>query len=91
MRQESGDFVIDNGIGVATGPVISGTIGSQSGRKIFTVTGEATENAAKLEALTTETKSKIILCPMSYKICKKRFEFKKCSQNSYELVKKSYE
>ncbi|MGM0601646.1 MAG: adenylate/guanylate cyclase domain-containing protein, partial [Candidatus Rifleibacteriota bacterium] len=39
-RQNSNFFTIENGIGIATGKVLSGTIGSNKGRKIFTLNGE---------------------------------------------------
>ncbi|EKD83242.1 MAG: hypothetical protein ACD_39C00794G0001 [uncultured bacterium] len=60
-RMKQGLFTIDNGIGIDSGLVISGSIGSENGRKDFTVTGKVIEQAAVLESLTSLSESKILL------------------------------
>lgn len=60
-RVRNGLFTIDNGIGIDSGLVISGSIGSETGRKDFTVTGKIIEQAAMLESKTPGTESRILL------------------------------
>ncbi|MEW6711752.1 MAG: adenylate/guanylate cyclase domain-containing protein [Candidatus Riflebacteria bacterium] len=67
-RKRMGLFTIDNGIGIATGEVISGTIGSKTGRKTFTVTGPPVSAAASLEAYSAKTQSKIVICPRTFEM-----------------------
>jgi class 3 adenylate cyclase len=87
MRREAGKFVVDNGIGIASGTVISGTIGSETGRQIFTVTGEVTGIAAALEAISPATTSKIVICPSSYRKCKAHFRLESYAPNAYQLMR----
>ena len=61
-RSSQGLFTIENGIGIATGMAVSGSIGGEQGRKDFTVVGSVIELAASIEAKTTGTDSKILLC-----------------------------
>ncbi|EKD81045.1 MAG: hypothetical protein ACD_39C02011G0002, partial [uncultured bacterium] len=61
MRKEQGLFTIDNGVGIDAGHVVSGSIGSESGRKDFTITGKVIEQAAALESLTVHTESRILI------------------------------
>jgi len=60
-RREQGLFTIENGIGIDCGSVVSGSIGSETGRKDFTVIGRVIEQAAALEALTVNTESRILI------------------------------
>jgi class 3 adenylate cyclase len=60
-RREAGLFTVENGIGIDTGMVISGSIGSEGGRKDFTVIGKATDIAARLESLTVNCNSRILI------------------------------
>ncbi|EKD83631.1 MAG: hypothetical protein ACD_39C00556G0001, partial [uncultured bacterium] len=60
-RIRQGLFTIDNGVGIDTGMVVSGSIGSETGRKDYTVTGKVIEQAASLESLTSMSESKILL------------------------------
>jgi len=60
-RRKLGLFTIENGIGIDCGQVVSGSIGSESGRKDFTVIGRVIEQAAALEALTVNTESRILI------------------------------
>ncbi len=61
-RSSQGLFTIENGIGIATGMAVSGSIGGERGRKDFTVVGSVIDIAAGIEAKTTGTDSKILLC-----------------------------
>ena len=60
-RTRQGLFTIDNGVGIDTGMVVSGSIGSETGRKDYTVTGKVIEQAAALESMTSMSESRILL------------------------------
>ncbi len=51
-RAQRGEFPIDNGIGLATGVVVSGLVGSDTGRLAHVLIGDTPERAATLESLT---------------------------------------
>lgn len=61
-RMTHGLFTVENGIGLATGMAISGSIGGERGRKDFTVVGNVMEKAAMIEARTPESSSRILIC-----------------------------
>ncbi len=61
-RLAHGLFTIENGIGMATGMAISGSIGTAGGRKDFTVIGNVVEEAAGIESKTAGCASRILLC-----------------------------
>ena len=52
---------IQIGIGISSGPVISGRVGSRIGRMDFTVIGDTVNLAARLESLTSQIEEKIIV------------------------------
>ena len=64
-RTDSGLFTIQNGIGIDTDLAITGTIGTEKGRKDFSVNGDVISRAANLEAKTKQTQSKILLSKKS--------------------------
>ena len=66
-REESGLFTIQNGIGIDTDYAITGTIGTEKGRKDFSVNGDVIGRAAELEAKTKQTESKILISKSSLK------------------------
>lgn len=68
-------FTIENGIGIASGVAISGITGSESGRMVFTVLGEVSTCAETLEAATTCTSKKILVCPVTVDHAQKYFRF----------------
>jgi class 3 adenylate cyclase len=61
-RAAAGLFVIDNGIGIATGEAVSGIAGSPDGRQVLSVIGEVTLIAEKLESASRHVGSRILLC-----------------------------
>ncbi|OGK09751.1 MAG: hypothetical protein A2W80_04375 [Candidatus Riflebacteria bacterium GWC2_50_8] len=63
QRTAAGLFNIDNGIGIATGEAVSGIAGSSAGRQIFSVIGEVTGLAEKLESASRHVSSRILICP----------------------------
>ncbi|EKD81264.1 MAG: adenylate cyclase [uncultured bacterium] len=65
-RKRQGLFTIAAGAGVATGPLLMGTIGNQQGRRDYSVTGKTVLRAAAMEKLTRKvTGKKIVLCPLT--------------------------
>lgn len=64
-REENGLFTIENGIGIDTDIAITGTIGTEKGRKDFSVNGDVVARAAELEAKTKQTISKILISKKS--------------------------
>ena len=65
-RKSNDLFTIENGIGIATGFAITGTIGITTGRKDFSVNGEVIAKASNLEAKTKMTQSKILLSKKAF-------------------------
>lgn len=90
QRKSENQFLIENGIGLATGTVVSGTIGSE-GRKTFLVTGEPTMVATQMEALSPESHSKILACQKTAELCESHFEFKVFKDRFHELLKEKSE
>lgn len=65
-RAVAGLFVIDNGIGIASGEAVSGIAGSSDGRQVFSVIGEVTHLAEKLESASRHVASRILICPQTF-------------------------
>jgi len=85
-RERQGLFALENGIGVATGVAISGSIGSRTGRKDFTIIGRVTEQAAQLEARTVNTTSRILVCNETKAALPENFSLGKHDSESWELL-----
>lgn len=85
-RSLSGLFTVENGIGIDTGMVISGSIGSSTGRKDYTVVGSVVEKAAAVEAMTTGSTSKILLSLAALQATEKAVTTKSFSYDAVELT-----
>ncbi len=57
QRQQLGLFTIDNGVGICTGSVICGRVGSEHGMLDATIIGSLVNRAAHLESLSKQGKS----------------------------------
>ncbi|MFZ5951894.1 MAG: adenylate/guanylate cyclase domain-containing protein [Candidatus Rifleibacteriota bacterium] len=55
LRRKAGLFEVENGIGISSGEVISGSLGMTGGRMEFSVVGKAVGRASELEGLTRHT------------------------------------
>lgn len=74
-QQLAGKFSVENGIGLATGMVISASLGEESGRREFVVTGAAVARAEELEALSKLGRhSKIIADAATYRYLKECYK-----------------
>lgn len=85
-RDRQGLFALENGIGIATGLAISGSIGSLTGRKDFTIIGRVTEQAAQLEARTVNTESRILVCNETKAALNQNFALSQHDADSWELL-----
>ena len=62
LRAQSQLFTIDNGVGIATGSVICGRVGSEHGKLDATIVGSLVSQAAHLESLSKSgTSSKVFI------------------------------
>ncbi len=74
-RETSGSFKIQVGVGINTGKVIAGMIGSNSGRLDYTVIGDTVNLASRLEGLSKEGKyTKIVVSETTYEAVKNIFD-----------------
>jgi adenylate cyclase len=70
-RAAQGLFQVETGIGIASGSVISGRIGSRHGRLDFTVIGDPVNLAARVEAESVKgRKTRILLAPSTIRLLK---------------------
>lgn len=76
-RQARQLFTIDNGVGICTGEVICGRVGSESGKLDATIIGALVNQAARLESLSKHgKKSKIAIDEATSKALGKKFTWK---------------
>jgi len=85
-RLKNGQFTIETGIGIVTDKAISGTIGSNNGRKDYVIFGSIVEQASHLESLTKQTISRILVCGRSCSLAQNNYKFKIFDNNQWELV-----
>ena len=86
-REEAGLFTIQNGIGIDTDSAITGTIGTEKGRKDYSVNGDVVARAANLEAKTKQTQSKILLSKKSLEDARHDgLVYKEFDEESVELI-----
>jgi len=78
-------FPLENGIGIATGRAVSGSIGSENGRKDFTIVGRITEQAANLESATINVESRILVCNNTKMAVAETFSCAGHDSSSWEL------
>lgn len=94
-RTSRGLFVIENGIGIASGEATSGLVGREHGRMFFTVLGEVSRMAERLETQTKQTDSKILLCHETVKALNKSFIVQPANKitqyQAYELISVKHE
>ncbi|MBU1108229.1 MAG: hypothetical protein KKB51_16270 [Candidatus Riflebacteria bacterium] len=86
QRAEKKLFALENGIGIASGEAISGSIGSENGRKDFTIIGRITEQAAALESATVQTNSRILVCSATHCAVENEFSFNQHADGRWELT-----
>jgi class 3 adenylate cyclase len=89
-RAGRGLFIIENGIGIASGEAASGLVGSESGRMVFTVLGKVTKLAELLESQTKHVDSRVLLCAETARALGERFVVQYSEKvtvcQAYELV-----
>lgn len=73
LKEEAGEFGFEARVGIASGDLVSGTIGSES-RTAFTVYGATVNRAARLEALCKEIRQKILIDEATAQSAGKEFE-----------------
>lgn len=61
LRKDSGLFTIENGIGIATGEVICGSLGKAGSRLEYSVVGRPFRRANDLEQLSVKSETKIMV------------------------------
>lgn len=84
QRQKSGEFTIETGIGIASGTVISGSIGKSGGRLEYSVIGPTFSRAAELEShCKSALLSKILVDENTFNKAADNFSF----QQSVEFAK----
>lgn len=87
QRLEQGEFAVENGIGIASGEVISGSIG-KAGRPLeYSVVGKTVSYANELEGRTKEFKNcRALVDQITANLAAKEFEFLAASENQFQLL-----
>jgi class 3 adenylate cyclase len=87
-RAQKNLFQIQIGAGIATGPVLMGTLGNKEGRQDFTITGSTVNIAANMEKISKYGKhSKIVLSQTALEIAElKHSEFTKITSPDKQII-----
>ncbi|WP_374347026.1 adenylate/guanylate cyclase domain-containing protein [Chitinimonas sp.] len=83
-RAARGEQKLESGIGISTGSVVAGQVGSMD-RFLYTVIGDAVNVAARLEALTKELKQDILVNGATYQGIANRPEVRVAGMGSHQL------
>lgn len=86
QRNDNKQFTVENGIGIATGRVISGIIGNTAGRKDHTIVGEISSKASDYESETVNTTSKILVCEKTYSFACEKHSFNTYKESIREMI-----
>jgi adenylate cyclase len=63
-RAQAGRFVVKNGVGIATGELLMGSMGNLQGQQRYTVTGATVNLAAEMEKVSKQAAAMpIVMCP----------------------------
>ncbi|MEW6708603.1 MAG: adenylate/guanylate cyclase domain-containing protein, partial [Candidatus Riflebacteria bacterium] len=91
-RCEKQLFAVSNGVGIASGQLLMGSMGNLEGRRDYTVTGKTVNHAAEMEKLSKKTTGlPIVLCEKSADVVAEH-GFKCCvlieatERKAYELL-----